>query len=225
MNKSKTIGAIVVVAVIILALYYFVGPKESALTQPEITNQPTAEQISQTSGTYQLDTEESVIRWEGQKTFAGGHHGNVKFESGEVTLENGVPTSGSFVVDMTSLQDEDVQNEAMRAQLEGHLKSDDFFGVEAHPTANFVVTSTTQSEDDPAVYAIEGDMTIKGITNSISFPITLGINDEQKITAFAQFDLDRTRWDVRFGSDKFFDNLGDGVIDDNFTVQLNIVAQ
>ncbi|MFN3269431.1 MAG: YceI family protein, partial [Candidatus Kapaibacteriota bacterium] len=133
-------------------------------------------------------------------------------------------TSGEFEVDMTSIRNEDLKDKDLNAKLVGHLKSDDFFSVAKFPTAKFVITHSTplkaSKAGEPNI-AITGKMTIKGITQTISFPATIKA-DGNKITAKATLELDRTKFDVRYGSGSFFDNLGDNVIYDNFTLELNL---
>ncbi|MEJ5287240.1 MAG: YceI family protein [Bacteroidota bacterium] len=173
--------------------------------------------------TYNLDVAKSNIKWIGKK-FLGAHWGWVNFKSGNISYDGTKITSGEFEVDMTSIRNEDLKDKDLNAKLVGHLKSDDFFSVAKFPTAKFVITHSTplkaSKAGEPNI-AITGKMTIKGITQTISFPATIKA-DGNKITAKATLDLDRTKFDVRYGSGSFFDNLGDNVIYDNFTLELNL---
>lgn len=173
--------------------------------------------------TYNLDVAKSNIKWIGKK-FLGAHWGWVNFKSGNISYDGNKITSGEFEVDMTSIRNEDLKDKDLNAKLVGHLKSDDFFSVAKFPTAKFVITHSTplkaSKAGEPNI-AITGKMTIKGITQTISFPATIKA-DGNKITAKATLELDRTKFDVRYGSGSFFDNLGDNVIYDNFTLELNL---
>ncbi|ROL58209.1 YceI family protein [Bacteroidetes/Chlorobi group bacterium Naka2016] len=173
--------------------------------------------------TYNLDVAKSNIKWIGKK-FLGAHWGWVNFKSGNISYDGKKITSGEFEVDMTSIRNEDLKDKDLNAKLVGHLKSDDFFSVAKFPTAKFVITHSTplkaSKAGEPNI-AITGKMTIKGITQTISFPATIKA-DGNKITAKAKLELDRTKFDVRYGSGSFFDNLGDNVIYDNFTLELNL---
>jgi polyisoprenoid-binding protein YceI len=109
------------------------------------------------------------------------------------------------------------------ARLEGHLKADDFFGVEKFPTANFVITKVT-----PAAAAgkltVSGNLTIKGITKPISFPATLAVKGNSLSAVAKGVKVDRTKYDIRYGSKSFFDSIGDKAIDDEFTLDITLVA-
>lgn len=172
---------------------------------------------------YNLDVSKSKIKWIGKK-FLGAHWGWVNFKSGSIQFDGTKILSGEFEVDMTSIRNEDLKDKEMNAKLVGHLKSEDFFSVAKFPTAKFVIIhSTPLKPDKPGEpnLAITGKMTIKGITQTISFPATIKA-EGNKITAKATFEIDRTKFDVRYGSGSFFDNLGDNVIYDNFTLELNL---
>ncbi len=169
--------------------------------------------------TYTVNAEDSKISWVGSKV-GGSHNGFISVKEGRLDLENGVINGGSFVIDMTTLTDEDLSGE-YKQKLEGHLKSDDFFGVENFPTASFQITRAVPQ--GPGKYKIEGDITIKGITKSIKFPAEVS-SDNDIITANANITIDRSEFDVKYGSGSFFDNLGDKVIYDDFTLDVTLKA-
>lgn len=172
---------------------------------------------------FNLDVKKSKIKWIGKK-FLGAHWGWVKFQSGRISYDGKKITGGEFVVDMNTIENEDLKDKESNAKLVGHLKSDDFFSVSKFPTAKFVITHSTplkQEKPRDPNFAITGKMTIKGITQTISFPATIKVEND-KITAKAKIEIDRTKFDVRFGSGSFFENLGDNVIYDNFTLELNL---
>ncbi|MFN3780771.1 MAG: YceI family protein [Candidatus Kapaibacteriota bacterium] len=175
------------------------------------------------SETYNLETNKSKIKWIGKK-FLGSHWGWVKFNSGNLVLDGNRIVSAEFEVDMNSIENEDLKDPEAKNKLINHLKSDDFFSVAKFPTAKFVLTHSTplkQEKPSDPNYAITGKITIKGITQTISFPAKINFEND-KIKAKVKIDIDRTKFDVRFGSGSFFENLGDNVIYDNFTLELNL---
>ncbi|MFN3305558.1 MAG: YceI family protein [Candidatus Kapaibacteriota bacterium] len=175
------------------------------------------------SETYNLETNKSKIKWIGKK-FLGSHWGWVKFNSGKLVLDGNRIVSAEFEVDMNSIENEDLKDPEAKNKLINHLKSDDFFSVAKFPTAKFVLTHSTplkQEKPRDPNYAITGKITIKGNTQTISFPAKINFEND-KIKAKVKIDIDRTKFDVRFGSGSFFDNLGDNVIYDNFTLELNL---
>lgn len=167
----------------------------------------------------QLNLEKSKIYWLGKKV-TGEHSGELLLKSGTVQLAKGRVVSGSFVVDMTTIKNTDIESPEYQAKLESHLKSDDFFSVETHKEAIFLMTNV--SETGKNEYSFAGDLTIKGITHSISFPGTVNKNDDGTYSAEAKADIDRTLWDIRYGSGKFFEDLGDKMIFDIIELTLDL---
>lgn len=175
--------------------------------------------VAEITATFKVKTEESQIKWVGRKV-TGEHFGTVNIKSGALDVQNGQLKGGNFVIDMTSLVSTDLDGE-YKGKLEGHLKSDDFFGVANHPDAKFVITKAEKKNANQ--YAVTGDLTIKGITNKISFPAEVVVTND-KVYATAVITVDRSKFDVRYGSGSFFDNLGDKTIYDNFDLQVKLVA-
>lgn len=170
--------------------------------------------------TFMVDTEQSEIKWNGKKV-TGEHFGNINLASGSLIWNNDQISGGEFVIDMSSITCSDLTDAGTNAKLVNHLKSDDFFGVEKFPNAKFVITSINKDQDD--TYNVTGDLTIKENTNEISFPAQINMQDK-KLNATANITIDRSKYDVRYGSGSFFDNLGDKMIYDDFTLDLNLVA-
>lgn len=155
----------------------------------------------------EIKTDVSQVVWKGYKV-TGSHEGTIAIQSGSLIFEADKLTGGEFVIDMTTINTTDLDGEA-KGQLEGHLKSEDFFGVEAHPTATLVFTNVTSSGKN--AYTVTGDLTIKGKTNPINFTISIYGNK-----ATASLKVDRTKYDVKYGSTSFFDGLKDKAIYDEF---------
>ena len=172
-----------------------------------------------------IDMALSTVAWEGTKV-TGKHDGTIGLTSGELYIVDDQIVGGNIVIDMTKIVVLDLEDPETNAKLQGHLESDDFFSVATYPEATFEMANIEKREDvtegEPN-YTISGNLTIKGITHGITFPAHVHM-EEGVMTARADFDLDRTMWDVRFGSGRFFDNLGDNLIHDNFNMKLDIVA-
>ena len=161
------------------------------------------------------DTAQSNIRWYGEELTGKTHFGDLKFKSGQIEVQDGVITSGTFVVDMSSLSVEDLSGGG-KARLEGHLKSDDFFSVDKHSQATLKITQKAKVEGD--VQNLTGELTIKGIQHPIDFTMTLGANN----SAVAQLTFDRSKYNVRFRSGSFFENLGDKLILDDIKMEVSL---
>jgi polyisoprenoid-binding protein YceI len=167
----------------------------------------------------------STIGWLGKKV-TGQHNGTIQFKSGQVLVKGTQITGGTFVVDMNSIKDTDLTDADYNAKLIGHLKSDDFFSVEKNPTATFVITSIKALKGDAAGNnaTITGNLTIKGKTNPLSFPAKIGVKNGVA-AASGTATVDRTKYDIRYGSKSFFESIGDKAIDDTFTLTFNVVAK
>lgn len=171
-----------------------------------------------------LSTGDSKLEWVGKKV-TGQHNGTVDISSGELFIDNGKLTGGSFDINFGTIKVLDLQDSEMNAKLTGHLKSDDFFSAEKYPTGKFVLTSVTPlSNGTENNYTIGGNLTIKGITQPVSFPAAVKVNGDV-VSAKADFKIDRTLWDVKFRSGKFYENLGDKLIDDQIELKLSISAK
>lgn len=181
---------------------------------------------------YKINTEYSKVKWTGSKV-GGEHTGEVSMTNGDLHFTDGKLTGGNFVIDMASMNCTDITDAAQNAKLIGHLKSADFFGVEAHPTATYVIKKTIPYGKEKLkgpeytytkeIYKVVGDMTIKGITKTIKTQIEI-YDYDTSVSGVARFDLDRSDFDIRYGSGSFFDDLGDKLIYDEIQLDVNISA-
>ena len=154
-----------------------------------------------------IKTENSKLVWKGYKV-TGSHEGTIDIQSGFLTFEDDKLTGGNFTINMTTLASTDLEGE-YKGKLEGHLKSDDFFGVATHKTATLEFTEVEASGKNS--YNVTGDLTIKGETNPVNFTISIYGNK-----ATANLKVDRTQYGVKYGSASFFDDLKDKAIYDEF---------
>ncbi|MAD13094.1 MAG: lipid-binding protein [Flavobacteriaceae bacterium] len=163
-----------------------------------------------------LDISSSKLKWTGKEITTKEHYGSLDFKSGFLNLDNkGVTISGIFVVDMTTLKNEDVP-EAYRGRLEGHLKSDDFFSTDKFPEATLELTNSSSINENE--YKAEALLTIKEITHPVTFNL---INNDNQWKANLIFD--RSKYDVRFRSGTFFENLGDKLILDDIIIETDLI--
>lgn len=162
------------------------------------------------------DVKSSTMKWHGKKV-TGEHYGNISLKSGVLEMKDNQIASGKFVIDMTSITCIDLTDAAYNTKLVNHLKSDDFFGVTKHPEALLEIVKSTPFVNNEAT--IEGKLTIKNITHPVTFKV------KKNGSAYAaEIKVDRSKYDVRYGSGSFFDNLGDNMIYDEFTLNVSIVG-
>ncbi len=169
--------------------------------------------------TFVLSAEKSTLTWTGKKIGAT-HTGQIALKSGNISFESGQLAGCEVVVDMSQITNTDLQDATEREKLLGHLKSDDFFGVAKHPEARFVMTSATMNGPQGSV---RGQLTIKGQTHEVEIKsAVISKSGPAGVVVSGVLIFDRTQFDVRYGSDKFFDNLGDAVINDEVTLNFKL---
>jgi polyisoprenoid-binding protein YceI len=162
----------------------------------------------------QVKLENSKVTWKAYKV-TGSHQGTITLTSGVLKFESDKLIGGEFAIDMTSITNTDIEGDEYAKKLEGHLKSDDFFGVEKHPTAGIIFNEVKSSGKNS--YTVMADLSIKGKTNPITFEISI-----YGSKATASLKIDRTKYDVRYGSTSFFDNLKDKAIYDEFDLIVDL---
>lgn len=163
---------------------------------------------------------ESQVRWEASKV-TGTHWGYVPLKNATLDYSGGKIKGGSFEMDMVNLTVEDLTDAKSKGNLTGHLKSDDFFSVEKFNTSTFKITEAKSSNGID--YTITGNLTIKGITQKITFPAKVSVAGK-KVTATGQITFDRTKFDIKYGSNSYFDNLADKAIYDDVKLDVKLVA-
>ncbi|PWN62074.1 YceI family protein [Chryseobacterium oncorhynchi] len=172
---------------------------------------------------YTLDTLNSKVEWKGYKVFKSentSHFGNIKFESGDVTVKDGKLESGKFVADMNSLTSLDLKDSPEdMGKLNGHLKSGDFFEVEKFPTASFEITKVTPTTEGDYNTLLDGNLTIKGITKPVQFKANVSVNNGEVSVATEPKDIKREEFGVKFQAP-----AENGVIKDEVTLQISVKA-
>ena len=161
-----------------------------------------------------IDVSKSTIKWVGKKV-TGQHDGTINFKDGSLLFKDDKLIKGKFTVDMTSIQVTDLKAGDGKEKLEGHLKADDFFGTEKFDTATLNFTSVTPKAN--GTYTVIANLKIKEKTNPVTFDLIVKGN-----TATAKVIVDRTKYDIKYGSGSFFDNLGDKAISDNFDLTVSL---
>lgn len=167
------------------------------------------------------DVLETEITWKGYKV-TGSHTGTVDLKEGNLEFTDGALSGGSFSIDMATLGSMDLEGE-WKGKLDGHLKSEDFFNVEKYPTADFVITKVAP-KGTPGDYKIYGDLTIKETTEPIIFYANVKEEGDKKI-ATASIKVDRSLYNVKYGSGSFFSGLGDKTIYDEFDLDVKLVVK
>jgi polyisoprenoid-binding protein YceI len=179
------------------------------------------------SGRFEVDQMASVVEWMGRNLF-NRHLGTAELGPGYVVIRNGRLAGGHLTIDLTSLSCSDIPDPGLCAHLIKHLKSDDFFSVDRYPQAEFEITEATYRSgvrpDEPN-YQIKGAFTLRGVTKPIEFAAVVAGKADGSFTAQALLDLDRTLWGAIYGSAKFFGNLGQHIVNDEFHLQLKVVTK
>jgi polyisoprenoid-binding protein YceI len=165
---------------------------------------------------FEIASTQSKIEWVGRKV-TGAHNGTIALKQGELVLVDGKLVGGHFVVDTTSINILDIEDPGTNAQFAGHLASDDFFSSQQFPEARLEILSVTGNR-------VQGNLTIKGITNLINFDADVSVTDNL-LTATAKIIIDRTKYAMRFRSGNFFTDLGDTLIYNDFELNVSVTAK
>ncbi|NME67732.1 YceI family protein [Flammeovirga aprica] len=199
--------------------------EESASHSHDHGHSHKAETMTLSDGSYKVDTEKSFIKWTGKKITGSSHFGKLKLASGTVAVSGSqIGTDSEFSVDMTTITVEDIPaDDAKNGKLKGHLENDDFFSTTKFPTTTFKVTQIAKGEKEGMIN-VTGDLTIKGITKSISFPAHI-MNHDGTLHAMADIVFNRAEFDIKYKSSSFFSDLGDKAINDDIELELHLYAQ
>ena len=172
---------------------------------------------------YMIDTEQSKLHWLGSKVIGGAHDGHIMIKTGYVMYFLGQPSSAMVEVDMMSMTNDDLKKESLKKKLVDHLKNADFFYVEKFPTSMLKVDSFTKI-DDQGKYKLSGEMTIRGVTQKVSFEAMMKMPKQGSLEASGKFSVDRTLYNIKYNSKKFFPDLGDKIIKDDFELTFELQA-
>ncbi len=211
-NQTMKIGAMLFLALAIVSC-------KKATNETEAT---AAEQVVEVAAAaqYTADAEASTITWKGSAP-TKSHNGTISISDGSLALESGKLTGGNFIIDMNSMVNLDIEDEKYNGKLIGHLISADFFDVENNAFSAFAITGVEVKDGKTMV---KGNLTIKGIKKNIEFPATVNVNGDAVSFTSGTFNIDRTEWDVKYNSGKFFEDLKDKLIDDNIELSFDIKA-
>ena len=167
--------------------------------------------------TYTVDVNQTSLRWKGMKV-TGSHWGYVTMAEGLVIINGKNIIAGEFSVDLNSMTEEEMGDSPWKIKLLNHLKSDDFFDVTNHPVVRFKLTRATFNQ---GAFKFKGDMTIRGITHPVEFPAVVRFSD-QGPSATGQIVIDRTNYNMKYRSGKYFPDVGDKMIYDEFTIDFSV---
>lgn len=171
---------------------------------------------------YKVDAKSSSLNWNGKKV-GGEHSGTIQLKEGTIKLNGSKLVGGSFIADLNTLVCTDIEDKTYNGKLIGHLRSDDFFSVDKFPSAKYVVTKVVAKSGN--VYDVTGDLTIKGITKSVTVPVTVKTTSKGA-EATGTLVVDRSKFDIKYNSKSFFDvnTLGDKLINDDFTIAFKLAT-
>ena len=162
-----------------------------------------------------IDISKSSVKWLGEKV-TGSHEGTISVKEGHLHFDNNFFTGGNIVIDMSTIECTDLVGEP-KSSIEGHLSSDDFFGIKKYPTANLEIVNADKIKDSKNKYKVSAILEIKSIKNNIEFEVEIDNG-----LAIVDLVIDRTKYNVKYGSGSFFDNLGDKMIYDDFKLSVSL---
>lgn len=200
------------------------APDGQKVEAEDATETPTTSTAPTGTATYVVSNQASKIVWTAAKLAGKQHTGTIGLQSGEVSVNGNEIVGGKFVLDMNSITNLDQKAGEGKEKLEGHLKSGDFFEVEKHPTGTFEITNASAvAGQEEVTHNITGNLTLKGITKSVTIPAKINVVNPQLTAVTPQFTIDRTQWDVKFNSG-LLGTAKDKIINDEVGLKLIIQA-
>lgn len=232
MNNKIAYTITAIVAVFVLGLVFFnLNQENGSIAENSDSEKMVAgvEKAIPEGDRLNISTGESEVTWAGRKTLIPNYTdtGTLNIKEGYFVTEENELLGGLVVFDMNSIKTVSTGILKNEDRLTQHLKSEDFFSVESHPNAEFTINMVIPSDnaENENEVMLSGVLTVKGIDQNVSIPASVTFEDNGALIVEGVAELDRTLWDIRYGSDKFFDDLADNVIDDLFTVEFRAVAQ
>ena len=162
-----------------------------------------------------IDISKSSVKWLGEKV-TGSHEGTISIKEGHLHFDNNTFTGGNIVIDMSTIDCTDLVGEP-KSSIEGHLSSDDFFGIKKYPTANLEIVNAEKIKYSKNKYKVSAILEIKSIKNNVELEVVIDNG-----SAIVDLVIDRTQYNIKYGSGSFFDNLGDKMIYDDFKLSVSL---
>ena len=162
-----------------------------------------------------IDISKSSVKWLGEKV-TGSHEGTISIKEGHLHFDNNTFTGGNIVIDMSTIDCTDLVGEP-KSSIEGHLSSDDFFGIKKYPTANLEIVNADKIKYSKNKYKVSAILEIKSIKNNVELEVVIDNG-----SAIVDLVIDRTQYNIKYGSGSFFDNLGDKMIYDDFKLSVSL---
>ena len=222
MKKNKVIIPILVLVALVVFLFRPSTDYDVEALNKELENKWSQnDEVTLLSGSHSVDKMNSKLMWEGKKVIGTSHSGDIKIKNSNIEVDSDGTVSGNIEIDMKSINNTDLSGNS-KSKLEMHLKSPDFFDVDNHETGEITFKSVKR---DKNMIDFMGDLTIKGITHPISFKAYMTQDESENILSKSVIVFDRAKYDVRYGSDTFFDNLGDDIIADDIKLDIEMLIR
>lgn len=183
--------------------------------------QEVIDQTTETTVEYSTVKEGSKVDWHATKLVVGEHMGYFNLSSGSAKATDGKLTNGTFIIDISSLTNTDIEDAEKKGQLEGHLKSSDFLNSEAFPTAKFEITKVTPSEGEYNS-EISGNLTLKDSVRNVSFNANVNATEDMISIKSEKFNIDRTQWGIHYGAEGTPDLVKDNVISNAVGITIDV---
>ena len=215
------------IAIIAAAAIIAVSCSNVTKADEAVTGEAQEVEVTAEATDYEL-VEGSYLKWRGFKSYVASEHiGTIGVQAGTLAVAGNQLVGGTIIIDMNSISNEDIEDEGKRGYLEGHLKSDAFFFVDSFPTAVFEIVEVREESADAATSVVVGNLTIRGITNSIEFPADVTV--EEGIVHFSAptFSIDRTKWNVKYHDSEdatIAETLKEDMIDHSIELTINVSA-
>jgi len=166
---------------------------------------------------YTISSDESIVNWSAEGA-THGHNGTIAVETGTFTMKEDKIEAGTITINMASMIITDIEDSTDNAKLYGHLTTEDFFNIAEYPTATLVISDGSDMSN------VKGDLTIKDVTEKVTFSLST-MEVEGGLELSTTLSVDRTKYGITYSSGNFFEDLGDYLIEDNFDLDIKLMAK
>ena len=211
----------------LLIVFLAISVMVSCKNQPEGEAAKTAEASQNTATPSEsakfFEVTDGKVYWAATKV-GGAHNGDFTVSKGKLAVENGMVTSGVFMIDITAMTEVTLEGSDMHAKFLGHMQSPDFFDAANHPSGKFTIVSVEPLEGNAeANYTVKGNLELKGISKSISFPANIAVMEGKVSVVTPKFTINRTEWDMKYKSG-IIGTAADKIIHDDVSLNVQLTA-
>jgi polyisoprenoid-binding protein YceI len=170
----------------------------------------------------------STVVWRGFKTFVDWSHVGTIAVDGNFLIANDKVAGGVIEIDFSEITVAEFADGTKEEYLLGHIRSEDFFFTDSFPTGSFEIVNVKELAGEGTNSLVVGNLTLRGITNSIEFPANINLDNDGVSFEAPVFSIDRTKWGVKYHDREdasIAASLKEDLIDHSIELKFNVRAK